>query len=651
MSTTVTFNGTSYTVPALADASWGTNVSNYLIAIATGCLQKTGGTFTLTAEVNFGATYGIKAARLKSQTTNIAAAGFIWLAKTDTINWRNNANDGDLPLGIDSSNRLTFNSLPITSLALGAADTVLRMNSAGTATEYAKLVAANLSATAAIADTQLATIATALKVSNSATTAASANTASAIVARDGSGNFTAGTITASLTGSISGNAATVTTNANLTGPVTSSGNATAIADGALALAKLATTTAGFFPVGAVTTGIPTYVALSGDATLASTGALTLATVPVGKGGTGVTGASTGSVGVVLSTSPTITTPSIVTSETYRANAEIRFNNSGNTFYTGFKGGESAANKIWTLPLVDGSANQLLGTDGSATLIWVSPLTNPMTTAQDMIVGGASGTATRLATALLGDVKVLTPLSASYAVTSASPGVFTVSAHGMATGDKAYVTVTQNGFTANTTYYVSVVSSSTFKLSTTFANASAGTGITSSGTVAGVIVSGGLTLSSGTRGTVTNDTATAGYVGEIALGTRLFASTTALTTATGKSLTDTGTLQPGDYLVSGAIHYETNATGTLTVLDTAFSVTDNTSPATSTIGAPNSSGEFRSIIQSATALPFSEFTSVIPAFRFSIATGTTSKLYLVAKATFTGGAAVTGSGFIQLSRFR
>ena len=68
-----------------------------------------------------------------------------------------------------------------------------------------------------------------------------------------------------------GNAATVTTNANLTGVVTSVGNATAIADGAIALAKLAPTTAGFIPVGAVTTGIPTYVPMSGDVTISSTG--------------------------------------------------------------------------------------------------------------------------------------------------------------------------------------------------------------------------------------------------------------------------------------------------------------------------------------------------------------------------------------------
>ena len=68
------------------------------------------------------------------------------------------------------------------------------------------IVNADINASAAIADTKLATIATAGKVSNSATTATNANTASAIVARDASGNFSAGTITATL----SGNATNVT---------------------------------------------------------------------------------------------------------------------------------------------------------------------------------------------------------------------------------------------------------------------------------------------------------------------------------------------------------------------------------------------------------------------------------------------------------
>ena len=56
---------------------------------------------------------------------------------------------------------------------------------------------------ATITDTKLATISTAGKVANGATTATSSNTANAIVARDGSNNFSAGTITASLTGAAS----------------------------------------------------------------------------------------------------------------------------------------------------------------------------------------------------------------------------------------------------------------------------------------------------------------------------------------------------------------------------------------------------------------------------------------------------------------
>lgn len=58
-----------------------------------------------------------------------------------------------------------------------------------------------------IADSKLNTITTAGKVTNSATTATNLNTANAIVSRDASGNFSAGTITASL----SGNSTTATT--------------------------------------------------------------------------------------------------------------------------------------------------------------------------------------------------------------------------------------------------------------------------------------------------------------------------------------------------------------------------------------------------------------------------------------------------------
>ena len=70
---------------------------------------------------------------------------------------------------------------------------------------------ANIAAAAAIADTKLATISTASKVQNSATTATASNSGSAIVSRDASGNFAATTITAALTGNVTGNASTATT--------------------------------------------------------------------------------------------------------------------------------------------------------------------------------------------------------------------------------------------------------------------------------------------------------------------------------------------------------------------------------------------------------------------------------------------------------
>ena len=80
-----------------------------------------------------------------------------------------------------------------------------------------EIINADISTSAAIADSKLATIATANKVSNSATTATNANTASAIVARDASGDFSAGTITATgFSGPLSGNASTATLAATAT---------------------------------------------------------------------------------------------------------------------------------------------------------------------------------------------------------------------------------------------------------------------------------------------------------------------------------------------------------------------------------------------------------------------------------------------------
>jgi hypothetical protein len=87
-------------------------------------------------------------------------------------------------------------------ISADAITTVKIINNAVTSDKIkdGEIVNADISTTAAIADSKLATISTSGKVSNSATTATSANTASTIVLRDLNGNFNAGTITASLTG-------------------------------------------------------------------------------------------------------------------------------------------------------------------------------------------------------------------------------------------------------------------------------------------------------------------------------------------------------------------------------------------------------------------------------------------------------------------
>lgn len=102
--------------------------------------------------------------------------------------------------------------------------TVITTGDTGTVTSTmiadGTIVNADINASAAIVDSKLATISTAGKVANSATTATDANTPSTIVARDASGNFTAGTITAT---GFSGSGASLTslTAGNLSGTIPS----------------------------------------------------------------------------------------------------------------------------------------------------------------------------------------------------------------------------------------------------------------------------------------------------------------------------------------------------------------------------------------------------------------------------------------------
>ena len=104
--TTVTLNGSNYSIPAYGDTGWavGTgNLSSYLVAIASGCLQTTGGTFALSANVNFGASYGLLAAYFSTRAASPATSGLVRLALTDTIKW----GAANLALSVSAS-RLQF---------------------------------------------------------------------------------------------------------------------------------------------------------------------------------------------------------------------------------------------------------------------------------------------------------------------------------------------------------------------------------------------------------------------------------------------------------------------------------------------------------------------------------------------------------------
>ncbi len=152
-----------------------------------------------------------------------------------TVNAATNLNAASTLVKRDGTGSFAAQTISLVDEVATGSITVIPFNTAGVIHNNTSgllssslIVNADVSASAAIVDTKLATISTAGKVANSATTATDANTASAIVARDASGNFSAGTITANL----NGNATTATTATNfsgsLSGDVTGTQGATVV---------------------------------------------------------------------------------------------------------------------------------------------------------------------------------------------------------------------------------------------------------------------------------------------------------------------------------------------------------------------------------------------------------------------------------------
>lgn len=118
MSTSVSWNGSSYTVPATGEEDWGgaSKVDGLLISVAQNALSKAGGTFALTAEVDFSSAAGLKTLYYKSRGTNVSTSGILRLANAESVGWRNNANSADLLLTVNSSDLLQYNSDTVCTL-------------------------------------------------------------------------------------------------------------------------------------------------------------------------------------------------------------------------------------------------------------------------------------------------------------------------------------------------------------------------------------------------------------------------------------------------------------------------------------------------------------------------------------------------------
>jgi hypothetical protein len=163
----------------------------------TGTVITTGDSGTVTSamianDTIVNADINASAAIVDTKLATIATAGKVSNSATTAAS----ANTASAIVARDGSGNFTAGT--ITANLTGTASNVTTnanltgdVTSVGNATSIAAgvIVNADINASAAIVDTKLDTIATAGKVSNSATTATDANTASAIVARSAAGNF------------------------------------------------------------------------------------------------------------------------------------------------------------------------------------------------------------------------------------------------------------------------------------------------------------------------------------------------------------------------------------------------------------------------------------------------------------------------------
>ena len=234
MSVSLSVSGVVFPFPTAGDTAWANQVTNWATAVSASALWLAGGTFTLAAEVDWGANFGHKSLYYKTRTANIATGGQIRLARTDVVSWRSQENAVNIDLGVNSSNQLTFGGTALgfstqPTFSDSATIDMLQVANDVSASVFAgSLTNTHVNASAAIALTKLA-----------------ATTASRALVSDGSGFITPATTTATEIGFVNGVTSAIQTqlNTKITSGAAAIVNADVHAAAAIALTKLAATTA------------------------------------------------------------------------------------------------------------------------------------------------------------------------------------------------------------------------------------------------------------------------------------------------------------------------------------------------------------------------------------------------------------------------
>jgi len=333
MSVSLNVNGVTFNYPEARDQKWGPDATDWAVAVTSGMLQKAGGLFQLLAEADFGSGYGLKSLYYKSRTANPASTGQLRLARTDLISWRNEANDADVSLYLDSSNNLIFNGNPIVgSISVDDTDTI------------------DLTLDASVLTADIVP----LSINNG------------LVALDAAIAYSKLNLSGSITnGDISGTAAIAYSKLNLSGSIANSD----ISDSAaIAFSKLAALNSAQILVGSAG-NVATAVAVTGDISLSNTGVTAYSgVVPKDKGGTGADNSS-----VVFPSSGIIP----ITDQVYGfgtcSNLGIACSVSGNDLTISLKQGDGSSDPSATNPVTIGFPTSGTGTASFVTLAVTSAL--------------------------------------------------------------------------------------------------------------------------------------------------------------------------------------------------------------------------------------------------------------------------------------